>query len=293
MSHFTIYVVTKTDSEDELEEKLQPYHEYECTGIVDQYVKHIDKTQDAIEDYKYAKVDCSSIYEFFKSWYGCILVYRESDPLTTPELITENYAIISDDESKILKYYDFTNPNSKWDYWRTYSGFDENESHEAKCVQKKNWDLKKWEDNIIKEATNEFNTFKPLVDPITFISWDDCLKKHNNNGDAAREEYHTQPTLKNYHEYIETHKNFDAIFDLFFDIDPLVTRDLQDYIEYKLNNNAPFWAIVDKDGNWIEHGHMGWWAITSNEDKNWGKTWRDIINNIPDNYYIWCVDCHI
>jgi hypothetical protein len=36
MSHFTVLVVT--DSPDDVEAALQPFHEYECTGIFDDVV---------------------------------------------------------------------------------------------------------------------------------------------------------------------------------------------------------------------------------------------------------------
>jgi hypothetical protein len=46
VSHFTVLVVTKERPDDEtLREVLQPYHEFECTGIDDKYVQEIDDTQ--------------------------------------------------------------------------------------------------------------------------------------------------------------------------------------------------------------------------------------------------------
>jgi hypothetical protein len=50
MSHFTVLVVT--DSPDDVEAALQRFHEYECTGIVDQYVKWIDVTDETLNDFK-------------------------------------------------------------------------------------------------------------------------------------------------------------------------------------------------------------------------------------------------
>lgn len=41
MSHFTVMVIG-----DDFEKQLQPYHEFECTGIDDQYVKEIDVTEE-------------------------------------------------------------------------------------------------------------------------------------------------------------------------------------------------------------------------------------------------------
>jgi len=42
MSHFSCLVIGKN-----VKEQLQPYHEFECTGIIDQYVQDVDKTEEA------------------------------------------------------------------------------------------------------------------------------------------------------------------------------------------------------------------------------------------------------
>lgn len=49
MSHFSVMVVTNHGTELELKNALQPYHEYECTGIKDQYVVRVDKDDEARE----------------------------------------------------------------------------------------------------------------------------------------------------------------------------------------------------------------------------------------------------
>lgn len=51
MSHFAIAVVTDRLDEKELAAKLQPFHEFECTGTNDQYVIDVDKTEDARAEY--------------------------------------------------------------------------------------------------------------------------------------------------------------------------------------------------------------------------------------------------
>jgi len=53
MSHFRVMVVTPNKpSEQTIAEALQPYHEYESTGVVDQYVVDVDITEKAREEYK-------------------------------------------------------------------------------------------------------------------------------------------------------------------------------------------------------------------------------------------------
>jgi hypothetical protein len=46
MSHFTVLVVG-----DNVAEQLQPYHEYECTGVMDQYVVFVDHTEEVTKEF--------------------------------------------------------------------------------------------------------------------------------------------------------------------------------------------------------------------------------------------------
>ena len=46
MSHFTVLVITDSEPTNEvLSATLQPFHEYECTGIDDVYVRDVDRTR--------------------------------------------------------------------------------------------------------------------------------------------------------------------------------------------------------------------------------------------------------
>jgi hypothetical protein len=52
MSHFAVLVITPELPTDEvLSAALQPFHEFECTGIADQYVVDVDKTEEARAEY--------------------------------------------------------------------------------------------------------------------------------------------------------------------------------------------------------------------------------------------------
>lgn len=44
MSHFTVAVFTNENKS--VEELLAPFHEFECTGINDEYVQDVDITED-------------------------------------------------------------------------------------------------------------------------------------------------------------------------------------------------------------------------------------------------------
>ncbi|OPY59141.1 MAG: hypothetical protein A4E55_00358 [Pelotomaculum sp. PtaU1.Bin035] len=51
MSHFTVAVFTKPGGRS-VEEQLAPFHEFECTGIVDQYIQSVDQLEEARKEYE-------------------------------------------------------------------------------------------------------------------------------------------------------------------------------------------------------------------------------------------------
>lgn len=52
MSHFTVLVIGE-----DYETQLAPYHEFECTGHVDEHVQTVEKTDELLEAYNTSKVD--------------------------------------------------------------------------------------------------------------------------------------------------------------------------------------------------------------------------------------------
>lgn len=65
MSHFSVMVIG-----DNVEEQLRPFHEFECTGIDDQYVQDIDRTEEARQYYDKDTTTClraadGSLHSFF------------------------------------------------------------------------------------------------------------------------------------------------------------------------------------------------------------------------------------
>lgn len=285
MSHFRVYVVTKTNNEDDLEKALMPFHEFECTGIVNEYVKHVDYTDDAVESWNKDKADYKDIYEFFDDYYNCKKLFKQSINVASFENLQERYAIISDDEQKIIKYYDFTNSNAKWDYWNIECDI-KTEDEYVSCIKASDFNINIWKNKLIADVVKEYKLVKPLIKE-PFITWNEVKNIYKDDISIAGEQYYELNRL--------TMESLQAnnIFYYNTDIDEIATKTEQEYIDWCLNEHAPFWAIIDADGNWIEKGHMGWWAISWDHDKQWHDTWMKTINNIPDDCYIWSVDCHI
>lgn len=73
MSHFSVLVITATDPnvDDTLAKALQPFHEFECTGTVDEYIQSLDKLAEIRESYEkdtatlvLQRPDGSKVYAF-------------------------------------------------------------------------------------------------------------------------------------------------------------------------------------------------------------------------------------
>lgn len=275
MSHFCMWAVTKTDSQEELETIMQPYHEYECTGIVDEYVVQVDRTEDAIEHYERLKDEYENVREFLEEWYGVEHIFKESEQAFK----SSRYAIVSDDETKIIKYYVYTNPNAKWDWWQIGGRWTNQYSD---MIKKSEFDYNAWFEKEKQHYTDLWNLYHPL-----FEKHKDTLFEWNSNAENTkemREAYHDQPLMK------EIHNNMDK-YDV-WDFNWKMKLPLDEYLDAILKTASPCFGIVKEDG-WYEKGKMGWWACVTNENSDWNSDFKKLWATIPDDYYIWNVDCHI
>lgn len=112
MSHFSVLVIGP-----DIEKQLAPYHEYESTGIKDEYVKEVDVSQDIQNDFTRYGSHYPTLLEFAKA--DGYKIVSPSDP--KPE---RRYAVFDGD--KFISAHTYTNPNSKWDWWTVggrWSGF--------------------------------------------------------------------------------------------------------------------------------------------------------------------------
>ena len=289
MSHFTTFVITKTNSKEELVRLMLPYHEYECTGITD-YCIHVDKSEDAIKEYNDHKEDYTP-EEFVDSWYGVneSEIYEE-EPSEKPQ---DSYAIIKDGEIK--KVYDFTNPNHKWDYyipyaWKAWNYIDGvKDEDETKTIKKSQFNIDQFMADKRDYFSGLYNKLKPYFTE-DFISWEQARKENPENIDKAREIYNNQESIKKMDKEIGSTEMFHIRWSI--TVDDIASMTEEEFVQNNLSTAAPFWAMVLPTGEWIEKGHMGWWAVSWDEDENFNKTWTEVWKTIPADYYIWRCDCH-
>ena len=80
MSHFSVLVIGP-----DIENQLAPYHEFECTGIEDQYVRDVDKTAQYREEFAKAtttrlRTPDGALLDFFDAKGNWLTEFSQADP---------------------------------------------------------------------------------------------------------------------------------------------------------------------------------------------------------------------
>ena len=149
MSHFSVIVVMDKYSERALTATLQPYHEYECTGVDDGYVIDVDVTDEVTEKWekdteKVVTLKDGTVVSRWDSRFYTGPEERGRATFVLPDGATESEMLTKDANQAMGisqqewaddyggwkqkddgKFYKHTNPNKKWDWWQIggrYSG---------------------------------------------------------------------------------------------------------------------------------------------------------------------------
>lgn len=317
MSHYTVLVIGNDP-----EKQLQPYHEYECTGIEDEYVIDVDYT-DKIKDYLERKLfvgkkkDSEDYdYEYDEETAKENLVsYEEMTKLQYLELIKADIDKEVAEEFGVEKkdgiWYRKTNPNSKWDWYQLggrWAGFFKlkegavgevggslfgppAENGYVDQAKKGDIDFEGMRNEAAKEASEAYDKAMTYIGHISdHENWDvfrDRIFAEGGDIDEARKKYHDQPKVKAWNQ-IE-----DRDFKFRYDVDRFSVSK-EEFVDRARNSACVSFAVV-KDSKWYEKGKMGWWAMVSNEkDPNeWNREFNKLIDSVSDDALISLYDCHI
>lgn len=341
MSHFAVLVVTEFGTEEEIEKAMQPFHEYECTGIEDEYVIYVD-VHDYIEE-KYQSdtfnklVDADgNLYDPWEDHFyreptdeekkhigiGSIgtsngIVYASRDwkdglgyrakVRYIPEGFTEKEIPVSElltfeefvkdyygDSASIIdgRAHNYTNPNDKWDWWviggRWRNYLLTKDGSYADTSIKHNVDFEAMKSAGETKASIAYDramkTFGDYID--SHITWETVREDmFKDDIDKAREFYNNQICVK---KMAEDRDAFD-----FFDLVENYKCSREDYIRRGGLQNISTFAVLDKDGKWIEKGEMLMFAAVKDEDASWLDNYESLLADIPDDHFVTIVDCHI
>jgi hypothetical protein len=261
MSHFLVMVFG-----DNVEAQLQPYHEYECTGVEDQYVVQVDKTDEITKAFN------------DQDQYDSLDKYGR-----------EHYGIGMDENGK---FFEFTNPNKKWDWWVIGGRWTDwfNQVQGTKSM----FDFEELRRKRNEEATELMADLAKLAEGHSdIIAWSDHLKKYDGGSnsaiDLAREDYQNLGFVKATREYMQ--KNFGPFGP---DAGKLLL-DPQRYIRQQTEGACVPYAYVI-DSKWHQKGEMGWFGMSSDTDDDidpWNHGFKTLLDSLPEDTKITIVDCHI
>lgn len=213
----------------------------------------------------------------------------------------------------------WTNPNSKWDYYRIGGrwaghfklkegatapapapgyevafGQEQPEDNTADVVLKGDVDFAGMRDDAAAEAAKRYDFAMSFLGPLKRnLTWAEVRDAHNNDHDKARESYWAQARCKAWktveRKQMEAH-GLDSFFsnpDAF-----LVSR--QQYIQKARDSAFSTFAVV-MNGKWYEKGEMGWWAIVTNEkdEETWLSMFAKMIDGLSDDTQLTVIDCRV
>lgn len=287
MSHFTVAVILKEYTEEALKKALQPFHEYECTGIEDEYVVWVDEHEEKLSEYENSSENIKKEYPHFTDYML-------------------NYEEYNGSNIKNGRWGSKTNPNAKWDWWVVggrwpnmilkKNGFKSNFSQKqeidfekliSESQAKKEEDINKY----ISIASGQEESFlevegeDPRVESLKHdLTWEECFEYCNQKRESALELYNSQKTIRNLKE--NDMDGFSCQISLY------KKGNKEAFLKNPVYGALGTYAVV-KDGEWKGKGEMGWFGSSSNEDESWGEQFEKIIESVLPEEYIVMVDCHI
>lgn len=302
MSHFVVVVVGPDH-----EAQLAPYHEFECTGLDDQYVQDIDITTESLAEWKEHGQPGEPFATWLLDWSGTSIVPFGEDPdLAGPHKY--GYAL-TDERGEITKVVDRTNPNHKWDWyqvggrWRGYFPLRDDffatgtlgqaswcsapaEQGTADIVRVGDVDWQRARAEAWEKAVERWGFWEQC-----FIKhgrpqpWDEVLKKHGGDIAATRSAYWAQPAMTAWRE-----GPFEGVFS---NPPEEYGYDENAYVDQCVNSALIPYAIV-KDGKWYQKGDMGWFGISSNEKDpaEWAREAAKLFDSLTPGTLLTAVDCH-
>lgn len=297
MSHFTVMVIGNNP-----EEQLLPFHEFECTGLNNEYIQEIDETKTKIKEYEKYKEENQTFEEYLlDEGYNFAKDYPELD-------IEENHKYsyfykTADGEIKVVRR---TNPNAKWDWYLLggrWSGYFKLKKYKngivgepglmtppakvgyADQAYKKDIDWGGMMQEATEKAEIKYNKAHSIINGREFYLWDHVRDNMNLSIDEAGEFYNNQEVVKDFKKSDEFYFREKAD-------DFIISKE-------KYLDNAgkevicPFALILD--GKWYERGEMGWWGCVFNgkEQDKWNDEFFKLFNEISEDTLISMFDCHI
>lgn len=303
MSHFNVLVIGE-----DLEAALQPFHEFECTGVNDQYVQDVDVTQECAEN--------ADEEDPLGLGYHGLTDKQVSDESEVDRNGTHQFGFAVVHDGKLVKAVNRTNPNKKWDWWvlggrwtgklllkegRTGTNgkpglMTERNADPRRCDAALAGDID-WDGMLAEHAQKAGEFYDKVIAGIAgrpVQPWSEIyarVERKEITIEAARDQYHGQDVVKEL-QAAKVLSPWDGAEDLAC---VLKAKDRQSYIDREAKENSCTWALL-WEGKWHEKGSMGWFGMSDATDASkldYVENFWLTIRALPDTAHVAVVDCHI
>ena len=302
MSHFAVAVISRTP--EEVERLLAPYQENNMGNCPSEYLEFVDEEEMCrgsyetgfmkkivspdgqlfdVDDPQFRDPDSHAFerkYVIPADYKEILVSFRDLYP--TFENYMKEYCGYDERDNEIGRYGYWTNPNSKWDYWRIGGRFRGLLKASKGTLGELSWEYTMDKENRYLEAAGQYD--QAQIKDIDFSLDQELYNK------AARfwEVYVEKAPLKPE----ENPKAFDSFYT------PEHYKQLYESKESYAKEQAGFstWALVTPEGEWYQKGDMGWWAThngTAESFRNFSEAFERILSKCDPEWYITVVDCHI
>jgi hypothetical protein len=280
MSHFTVMVVGE-----DVAAQLAPFHEFECTGLDDEYVIDIDKFDEARKRYEedltdgVRNIETGEFFPFFDEAGAWV------EEFSRPASGTGFFNTTRREKRVPEGYVEATMPTMQRKTFQEYIEYhygykprglgedkygyiEVNEIGEVTKVIDRTNPSAKWDWYAIGGRWSDFFTLKDGTKADVARKGDvDVNYMRGEAGAAAGEEWDKAE-------------------------DYMIPR--EEYVERARSKALMTFAFV-KDKMWNERGDMGWWGCVSDEKPvdEWVAAFNKMFDELPDNTLLTLVDCHI
>ncbi|WP_410735950.1 hypothetical protein [Citrobacter koseri] len=281
MSHFTVLVIGNNP-----EKALAPYHEFECTGINDQYIQEVDISEEIRGDIEgQGSIEEAVIYNL-----GDDSIVSDESELDLNDQHKFGYAVVRNGE--LIKAVRRTNPNKKWD-WYVLGGrwggfFLHKNGMRVNVLRKGELDIAGMVSDKAILAKREYESFSSAISGHEFPrTWSSVREELNSDGiEKAREVYHAQPAIKALKDC-----GIDRVFGCTVEY---FGNNEQDFVTRQANSALSAYAIIHEN-TWIAKGEMGWFGMSDDDltQDEWNDKVSELIASLPDDTLLSLFDCHI
>lgn len=284
------------------------------------YRTKIQFVPDGMVEVEVQRKQFQSLAEYVEGYYGIRPVPHGETPDTSDRDRHKYGYCMLDEAGVVVKVVDRTNPNSKWDYWRVGGRYCRKfvpKTMAAGRVEPLSWE---WEyderDHGIRPPDGVDSIRKGDMDVAAMKEMRvndrlDYVKKAlsqcglaDDQADAAfaqKRDSHTRwkelpeprPRGAEYGRWLD---------DNGYDLAAVINRKCWDSPDIPDGmtvdgwvNDAPYltgFAFL-RERQWAERGEMGWWGAVHDENGDWDETLLKLVGDVPDDWYLTVVDCHI